>query len=210
MLNQTKNENLNIKFIQTKALQIIEKNNDLKNFLELKTFNPKALIQKIEENPLQIYFYTFETKFGKIRIFCNDMQILAIDFDNTEKDNIYILKNFSDSIFVKSKKHCEYFLEKLFFSKKENIIKTGIKGSLFFIKILKILSKTNPAQLLSYKELAEKAGFKNAQRAVGTVMKNNPLPFLIPCHRVIKSGQKLGYYSGGTNRKIIFILREHN
>jgi O6-methylguanine-DNA--protein-cysteine methyltransferase len=41
-------------------------------------------------------------------------------------------------------------------------------------------------------------------------MKNNPLPYLIPCHRVIKSDLRLGFYSGGIERKIIYILRENN
>jgi O-6-methylguanine DNA methyltransferase len=48
---------------------------------------------------------------------------------------------------------------------------------------------------VSYAELAELAGYPRAARAVGTVMSSNPLPILVPCHRVVGSGGKLGGYS---------------
>ena len=51
-------------------------------------------------------------------------------------------------------------------------------------------------ETLSYKDLAKRAGSPKAYRAVGTVMKNNPFPVTIPCHRVIKSSGKIGNYSG--------------
>jgi len=210
MLNQTKNENLSLELIKNKAEKIITKDQELKNFLELKSLQPKALIHKIETMPLNIYFYSFKTKFGEIRIFCDLSIILAVDFNQSEKNNLYISKNFKKSKLINSKKKCEPLFEKIFLCENKGSIKAGLYGSDFFIKILKTLSCTRPGELISYKKLGEKAGFPNAQRAVGTAMKNNPIPFLIPCHRVIKSNHTLGFYSGGTNRKIIFILREAN
>ena len=50
---------------------------------------------------------------------------------------------------------------------------------------------------LSYGELAELAGRPGAARAVGQVMARNRWPLLIPCHRVLASGGKLGGFSGG-------------
>ena len=50
-------------------------------------------------------------------------------------------------------------------------------------------------QRISYAELAQQAGYPRAARAVGTVMSSNRLPLLIPCHRVVGSGGKLGGYS---------------
>ena len=48
----------------------------------------------------------------------------------------------------------------------------------------------------SYKEAAEAAGYPRAYRAVGSTMRNNPLPLIVPCHRVIKSDGSLGGFSG--------------
>ena len=52
-------------------------------------------------------------------------------------------------------------------------------------------------ETVSYGELAEMAGRPRAARAVGSAMRTNPLPFVIPCHRVIASGGKIGGYGGG-------------
>lgn len=77
-----------------------------------------------------------------------------------------------------------------------------IEGS-FDTEVYKQLVRTKKGQTVSYKKLAEMIGKKNASRAVGSAMRRNPLPLLIPCHRVIKSDGKLGNYSapGGITKK---------
>jgi methylated-DNA-[protein]-cysteine S-methyltransferase len=51
-------------------------------------------------------------------------------------------------------------------------------------------------ETFSYGELAAQVGHRGAARAVGTVMRKNRLPLIVPCHRVLASGGKLGGYSG--------------
>lgn len=68
--------------------------------------------------------------------------------------------------------------------------------STFQKKIFHTVSKIPYASVKSYKEIAEEAGFPRAFRAVGNVMKGNPLPLIIPCHRVIRSDGGLGGFSG--------------
>ena len=76
--------------------------------------------------------------------------------------------------------------------------------------VLKELRKTLPGEVISYKELGIRAGLKNAARFVGTTMKNNNTPLLVPCHRVIKSDGKLGFYSapGGIDQKSSYLSLE--
>jgi methylated-DNA-[protein]-cysteine S-methyltransferase len=54
-------------------------------------------------------------------------------------------------------------------------------------------------ETVSYGELAELAGRPRAARAVGSAMRSNPVPFVIPCHRVIAAGHRIGGYGGGRN-----------
>lgn len=54
-------------------------------------------------------------------------------------------------------------------------------------------------EVVSYGELAALAGRPRAARAVGSAMRNNPIPFVIPCHRVLAAGNKIGGYGGGRN-----------
>ena len=60
----------------------------------------------------------------------------------------------------------------------------------------------------SYGELAARAGSPNAARAVGTVMANNEVPIIIPCHRIIKSGGAIGAYGWGVSKKIWLLEHE--
>jgi len=54
---------------------------------------------------------------------------------------------------------------------------------------------------LSYKELAEKAGFPLAWRAVGSALGHNPVMLVVPCHRIIKSDGSIGNFGGGIKVK---------
>ena len=54
---------------------------------------------------------------------------------------------------------------------------------------------------ISYLELAGRAGNPKASRAVGTAMATNPLPIVVPCHRVLRTGGQLGGYGGGLDAK---------
>jgi methylated-DNA-[protein]-cysteine S-methyltransferase len=71
-------------------------------------------------------------------------------------------------------------------------------------KVLLATLDIKEGHVSTYKEIAKRIGHKNSYRAVGTALRLNPLPIIIPCHRVIKSDGSLGFYSGGaegTSRK---------
>jgi len=63
-------------------------------------------------------------------------------------------------------------------------------------KVLQIVKEIPYGEIRSYKEAAGAAGYPRAHRAVGNTMRNNSLPLIIPCHRVIKSDGSLGGFSG--------------
>jgi methylated-DNA-[protein]-cysteine S-methyltransferase len=62
-------------------------------------------------------------------------------------------------------------------------------------RVRQALRQVRYGQTVSYAELARRAGAPGAARAVGSVMASNPLPLLIPCHRVIGAGGRLGGFS---------------
>jgi len=75
-------------------------------------------------------------------------------------------------------------------------------GTDFEKKIWETARKIPYGNVLSYKELAEKAGYPNAFRAAGTALGNNPLMLVVPCHRVIRSNGEIGYFGGGEEIKL--------
>ncbi|XP_063291212.1 methylated-DNA--protein-cysteine methyltransferase [Pelobates fuscus] len=72
--------------------------------------------------------------------------------------------------------------------------------------LVTLLEKVKVGETVSYKELAELAGNKKAARAVGMALSHNPIPVIIPCHRVICSNGDIGNYSSGNANKLKALL----
>jgi methylated-DNA-[protein]-cysteine S-methyltransferase len=68
-------------------------------------------------------------------------------------------------------------------------------------RVLYELARVPYGEVVTYGELAARAARPRAARAVGTVMNRNPLPIVLPCHRVIGANGKLVGYGGGLERK---------
>jgi methylated-DNA-[protein]-cysteine S-methyltransferase len=67
--------------------------------------------------------------------------------------------------------------------------------------VLRAACRIKPGQTRSYKWIAEQIARPNSQRAVGQALKKNPLPLIIPCHRVIRANGKKGGYALGAKLK---------
>jgi methylated-DNA-[protein]-cysteine S-methyltransferase len=68
-------------------------------------------------------------------------------------------------------------------------------------RVLRELARVPYGEVVTYGELAARAARPKAARAVGMVMNRNPLPIVLPCHRVVGSNGKLTGYAGGLDRK---------
>lgn len=64
-----------------------------------------------------------------------------------------------------------------------------------------LFSQVHFGEVVSYGELATRVGHPKASRAVGTAMATNPVPIVVPCHRVLRTGGALGGYGGGLEMK---------
>ncbi|NMN35449.1 methylated-DNA--[protein]-cysteine S-methyltransferase [Pedobacter sp. SG918] len=84
-------------------------------------------------------------------------------------------------------------------------IKLHLKGTDFQLKVWEALLKIPMGKLATYGNIAKQLYNPNASRAVGTAIGDNPVAFLIPCHRVIQSSGALGGYHWGVNRKTAMI-----
>jgi O-6-methylguanine DNA methyltransferase len=77
----------------------------------------------------------------------------------------------------------------------------------FACKVLKVCKEIPIGKIITYSQLAKRAGFPKAARAAGSVLAKNPLPLVVPCHRVIRSNGKIGNFSapggGKTKKKMI-------
>lgn len=80
-----------------------------------------------------------------------------------------------------------------------------LRGTDFQIKVWEALLKIPFGQLATYGDLANLIGKPKASRAVGTAIGNNPIAFIIPCHRVIQSTGAFGGYKWGVSQKKMIV-----
>jgi AraC family transcriptional regulator of adaptative response/methylated-DNA-[protein]-cysteine methyltransferase len=88
---------------------------------------------------------------------------------------------------------------------KLNQIKLHLKGTGFQLKVWETLLKIPMGQLSSYSDIASSINSPKAARAVGSAIGDNPVAFIIPCHRVIQSTGNFGEYHWGSTRKTVMI-----
>jgi methylated-DNA-[protein]-cysteine S-methyltransferase len=77
-------------------------------------------------------------------------------------------------------------------------------------RVYEVVRTIPPGETMSYGEVAAAAGSPGAARAVGQAMARNPFPLIIPCHRVLAAGGKIGGFtaSGGTDTKLRMLAIE--
>jgi methylated-DNA-[protein]-cysteine S-methyltransferase len=76
------------------------------------------------------------------------------------------------------------------------------------LAVLEELSLVRFGETVTYKDLAQRTGHPKASRAVGTAMATNPIPIVVPCHRVLRTGGALGGYGGGLDTKAWLLRHE--
>ena len=68
-------------------------------------------------------------------------------------------------------------------------------------RVYKKLLQVPTGYVVTYRELSRAVGLQNRQRMIGRIMKNNPFPVIVPCHRVVKSDGNVGGYAFGEKIK---------
>ena len=71
----------------------------------------------------------------------------------------------------------------------------------FVRRVLKATARVPFGNVSSYAQIAAQAGSPRASRAAGNALGSNPMPIVVPCHRILRSGGALGGYTGGIHRK---------
>lgn len=141
-------------------------------------------------------FY-YNTKIGKIGIEENGLAITKIYFINNDEQEEMIEKNETELLKEAIKQLNEYLDGKcsLFDLPLEP------QGTEFQKKVWNALKEIPFGETRSYGEIAKIIGNEKASRAVGMANNKNPIPIIIPCHRVIGANGKLVGYAGGIDIK---------
>ena len=148
-----------------------------------------------------IFKTTIETPIGYLELTANRNFLLSVSFTN----DIVQTSDFQPDILKETIRQLDEYFKG---ARKEFNLKLKTAGTDFQIKVWEQVKKVAYGRTVSYLDIAIKTGSKNNTRAVGLANGRNPIPIIIPCHRVIGVNGKLTGYAGGLERKIWLLQHE--
>ena len=157
---------------------------------------------------LSINYSFADSTFGNILVASTGKGICHLAFADNENQAFNALKNqFPNASFHQK---LDFIQQNALFIfthdwEKLNEIKLHLKGTDFQLKVWETLIKIPSGKLSTYGQIAHQIDNPKASRAVGTAIGDNPVAYLIPCHRVIQSTGSFGQYHWGSNRKTAMI-----
>jgi AraC family transcriptional regulator of adaptative response/methylated-DNA-[protein]-cysteine methyltransferase len=157
---------------------------------------------------LTILYNLVQSPFGLLFVAATGKGICNIFFTEDEISGVAELKKLWPNAIVKMGKDVQQQYVQAFFNDDwSNLhqIKLHLKGTPFQMKVWEALLKVPAGRLATYSSVAASVGSPKASRAVGTAVGDNPVAYLIPCHRVIRATGVLGGYHWGATRKAAII-----
>ena len=158
---------------------------------------------------LTIHYSISESKFGMLLIASTEKGICSAEFidDSNEKTVSRLRQKYPNALISDE--------EKTIHEKARSIINNPdsdpgqitlhLRGTEFQLNVWQALLKIPPGSLKTYQHVSSIIDNKNAARAVGSAIGKNPVAWLIPCHRVIRSDGETGGYRWGETRKRVII-----
>jgi methylated-DNA-[protein]-cysteine S-methyltransferase len=165
------------------------------------------------EGLLDVAYDFAETPVGTLLVAATDHGLCRISYDpEPERETEQLARTFGARV-LRSAKPVDPVRRQLdeYFSGQRRRFELEVDLSAaapFSRTVLERLAKIPHGEVTTYGALARAAGHPRAARAVGTVMNRNPVPIVLPCHRVIGADGRLVGYGGGLDRKRVLLTLE--
>lgn len=145
----------------------------------------------------------YNSPVGWLKITGNTKSLQAISFvESQEETNENVPQILQETV---------HQLKEYFDGKRETFqLNLAPEGTDFQKRIWKLVSEISFGETASYLDIAQRSGSEKNTRAVGLANGKNPIPIVIPCHRIIGTNGKLTGYAGGLDRKRWLLLHEQN
>ncbi|MFD2576006.1 methylated-DNA--[protein]-cysteine S-methyltransferase [Haoranjiania flava] len=156
---------------------------------------------------LHIHYEFYSTVFGKLFVASTPKGICYAAFVENNHPLKALQSIFPNAMFFQSKDPLHEKALAIFTHNHNHLaqIKLHLKGTDFQLKVWNALLGIPAGKLTTYSAIADRVSKPNAARAVGTAIGSNPVAYLIPCHRVIRSNGIFGEYMWGNTRKTAMI-----
>lgn len=158
------------------------------------------------------YYTRYQSIIGPLFLVCNDAGLIEILFADTFEEKYQYIKLDNHPILHITKEWLDGYFSG--FHPDPNILPLLPKGTDFQKVVWKQVLTIPYGQVDTYGTIAKHVGldlgkFKISAQAIGQAVAANPIPIVIPCHRVIGSNGNLTGYSGGLQKKMILLRHEN-
>jgi O-6-methylguanine DNA methyltransferase len=160
----------------------------------------------------------FKTNWGFFGLLADNTGLLrtTLPISNYQKAKKYLLVGMfcrsreDKRLYPELQKYITYYYKGIYVDLRKLYFSISLpKSSSFICKVVKVCKRVPPGKTITYSQLAKKAGFPKAARAVGNILAKNQLPLIIPCHRVIRADGKIGNFSAPGGAKMKKKMLEH-
>jgi AraC family transcriptional regulator of adaptative response/methylated-DNA-[protein]-cysteine methyltransferase len=162
---------------------------------------------------IEIHWDHFDSPLGKIALAATDQGICSLAFPENAQQALAELKEHWPRARIRREPGKILPLAREITArvsgKKQVELSLVLKGTPFQVKVWEALLRIPEGSVTTYQDVAKAIGAPRATRAVGTAVGANPIGFLIPCHRVIRSTGAIGDYHWGATRKTAILAVEY-
>jgi len=174
-------------------------------FVNIEAVTPNEY--KTKGQGISIEYGIHKTPFGKCLIAITERGICSIAFIEDEEGDPFtsLQAEWENASIKNNQKKTKEFAEMIFDVSAKNNFKLLVRGTKFQVKVWEALLKVPFGNVTNYQTIANTINEPGAVRAVGTAIGNNPIAYVIPCHRVIRQEGLVGQYHWGSARKAAII-----
>ena len=155
---------------------------------------------------LDVGYDVVDSPIGPLLVAATDRGVLRISFDPDPHHHIERLARLAGPRILRAPLQVDAArteLDEYFDGRRRGFeLRVDLRGATpFATRVLAELARVPFGETATYADLATRAGQPKAARAVGAVMNRNPIPIVLPCHRIVGAGGGLVGYAGGLERK---------
>jgi methylated-DNA-[protein]-cysteine S-methyltransferase len=162
----------------------------------------------IREGIVDVRYDVVDTPVGELLLAATERGLARIHYDPRDQEE-ELGRVFGRRVLRSPLDDVRRELDEYFEGKRRDFdLPLDLRVAAFHAEVLDELSRVPYGMTTTYGALAAKVGHPRAARAVGTVMNRNPIPIVLPCHRVVGANGSLTGYAGGLDRKLQLLTLE--
>jgi methylated-DNA-[protein]-cysteine S-methyltransferase len=179
-------------------------------------FAEQLATQAAEEGLLDVAYATMDSPLGELVVAATDRGLVRIGLPGQPLESV--LAQLADGVsprvmsYPRRLDEARRELDEYFAGGRERFelrVDWRLSHPGFYRRVLRETAKVPFGEIITYSQAARRAGSPRAFRAAGSALGSNPVPIVVPCHRVVRAGGEIGNYGGGPGMKRFLLELEH-